>query len=183
MTRNNGKINFDSFTEGRSTKTFKTSNGNIQHRIMIRSFENIARAEETHMNAVADLLERYEIDDPVHSDAVGAFTSTFLDDLYGDLVDLGMSSYSDALKVGAKIEELDIADLLGLIGSTDNDDIKVVYQNLLKGSRNHLRSFDMKIRQTGDSYSPEFLTAEEYERIASSPREMASVITDPEYVF
>ena len=94
-----------------------------------------------------------------------------------------MSSYSDALKVGAKIEELDIADLLGLIGSTDNDDIKVVYQNLLKGSRNHLRSFDMKIRQTGDSYSPEFLTAEDYERIASSPREMANVITDPEYVF
>ena len=135
------------------------------------------------MDAVADLLERYGIDDPVKTGAVGDFTSPVMDSLYHDLVELGMTSYSDALKVGAKIEELDIADLLGLIGSTDNDDIKIVYQNLLKGSRNHLRTFDMKIRQIGDSYTPEHLTVDEYERIASSPREIASVVSDPAYVF
>jgi hypothetical protein len=149
----------------------------------IRSFENIARAEETHMDAVAELLERYGIDDPVPSDDLGAFASPIMDTLYADLVDLGMTSYLDALKVGATIEELDIADLLGLIGSTDNDDIKIVYQNLLKGSRNHLRAFDMKIQRTGSNYSSEYLTAEEYKRIASSPREMMGMITDPEFVF
>ena len=149
----------------------------------IRSFENIARSEDTHMEAVGILLDRYGVEDPVKSDAVGTFTSPLLDNLYDDLVDLGMKSYTDALKVGAKIEELDIADLLELIDSTDNDDIKVVYQNLLKGSRNHLRAFDMKIQRDGEVYTPEFLTAEEYERIASSPREMGSVITDPEYLF
>lgn len=149
----------------------------------IRSFENIARSEETHMDAVGLLLERYGIDDPVRSDKVGAFTSVEMSTLYDELVGLGMDSYSDALKVGAKIEELDIADLLSLIDSTDNDDLKVVYQNLLKGSRNHLRAFDMKIQRDGESYSPEFLAPDEYERIVSSPREMASVITDPEYLF
>lgn len=149
----------------------------------IRSFENIARSEETHMDAMKSLLDRYDIDDPVKSDEVGSFTSPLMQELYDELVGAGDVSYIEALKVGAKIEELDIADLLGLIDATDNDDIRIVYQNLLKGSRNHLRSFDMQIQKFGGSYTPEHLSPEEYDRIASSDRETGSLVSDPNYVF
>jgi hypothetical protein len=149
----------------------------------IRSFENIAAAEETHMDAVAQILERYSIEDPVQNDTVGVFESPLLSGLYDELVDTGMRSYLDALSVGAKIEELDIADLQRLMASTDNEDVKVVYQNLLKGSRNHLRSFDALIERFGGTYSPEHLSAAEYQRIASTDRETGTLITDPDYLF
>ncbi|MBT3274469.1 MAG: DUF2202 domain-containing protein [Spirochaetales bacterium] len=149
----------------------------------IRSFSNIARAEETHMDAVAMILDRYDIEDPVASDTVGEFDSDALADLFDELVAAGKKSYDDALMVGAKVEELDIADLLNLLEITDNDDIRIVYQNLLKGSRNHLRSFDMQISRRNETYTPEFLSSDEYERIASSPRETGSVVTDPDMLF
>ena len=149
----------------------------------IRSFANIAQSEETHMAAVAQLLDRYGIDDPVSNDSIGAFTDPLFAGLYEELVQSGMESYLDALKVGAKIEELDIADLLNLMDAADNQDIRVVYQNLLKGSRNHLRTFDMQIARFGGTYSPEHLSATEYERIATSNREAGAAITDPGYSF
>ena len=149
----------------------------------IRSFENIARAEETHMNAVGMLFERYDLQDPVTDDEPGVFHSADLSTLYDELIDQGLSSYEDALKVGAKIEELDIADLLDLMEVTDNQDVRVVYQNLLKGSRNHLRSFAMQIDRRGASYSPEFLSSDEYKRIITSPRESGTAITDPDFLF
>ncbi len=131
----------------------------------IRVFDNIARSEETHMSAVADLLERYDIEDPVTSNEVGAFTSSSMQKLYDDLVASGSKSYSDALAIGAKIEELDIADLQRLIEATDNEDIRLVYENLLNGSKNHLRAFDMQLQTAGITYYPEHLSAAEYEDI------------------
>jgi hypothetical protein len=104
-------------------------------------------------------------------------------ELYDDLTTKGATSFEDALKVGAMIEELDITDLHELLVVTDNEDIRIVYQNLLKGSRNHLRSFDRQIRKFGGSYTPGHLSAAEYERIASSPRETGRVITDSDYIF
>ncbi len=149
----------------------------------IRSFENIARAEETHMDAMAMLLDRYDIEDPVTVDEPGVFDSAVLASLYDELITAGKSSYNDALMVGAKVEELDIADLRNLMDVTDNADIRIVYQNLLKGSRNHLRAFDMQITRRDASYTPEFLSAAEYDRIASSPRETGTVVTDPDMLF
>lgn len=67
--------------------------------------------------------------------------------------------------------------------SADNQDILVACQNLLKGSRNHLRSFDMQIERFGGTYTPEHLSATEYERIATSGRETGTTITDAVYSF
>ncbi len=44
------------------------------------------------------------------------------------------------IDVGAVIEEIDMIDINKALLSIDNQDIVLVYQNLLKGSRNHLRS-------------------------------------------
>lgn len=47
----------------------------------------------------------------------------------------GSRSLADALRVGATIEEIDLLDLEERIAQTDEADIKLVYENLAKGSR------------------------------------------------
>ena len=57
------------------------------------------------------------------------------------LVAKGQISFKDAMLVGKEIEEMDIKDLVERIEQTDNPDIKTVYENLKRGSENHLRAF------------------------------------------
>ena len=83
----------------------------------------------------------------------------------------GTKSLIDALEVGATIEEVDIVDIQEYLKDVDNEDIKVVYENLLKGSRNHLRAFVSTLERYGVEYKPQFLSPEEYEEIVTSPME------------
>ena len=132
-------------------------------------FQNIANSEQTHTEAVLTLLERYGVDDPAAGNGVGVFTDVTLQGLYDQLVAQGSRSLADALKVGAAVEEIDILDLEERIAQTDNKDIRVVYENLTKGSRNHLRSFVKTLQQqTGETYTPQYLSLEAYEAIINS---------------
>jgi len=132
-------------------------------------FSNIADSEATHMDSVLTLIERYGLDDPAVDQPVGSFINSDLQQLYDELVAAGSTSLGDALKVGAAIEEIDILDLQERVAQTDNADIRLVYDNLTKGSRNHLRSFTSTLeRQTGEVYEPGYLSVEDYEAIVSS---------------
>jgi hypothetical protein len=74
----------------------------------------------------------------------------------------------DALKVGATIEEVDIVDLQKHLKETDNKDIALVYDNLMRGSRNHLRAFVKNLNTRGITYAPQYLTQTEYNTIIAS---------------
>lgn len=137
----------------------------------LRIFDNIARSEQTHADAVRTLLERYDIADPAATTVVGEFVDADLAALYAQLIAQGEESETAALKVGALIEEFDIADLTTRIARADNADIKLVYENLLRGSRNHLRSFHSQLVSRGETYEPAYLSAGEYATIVNAPRE------------
>ncbi len=148
-------------------------------------FSNIAESEQTHMDAMELLIERYGLEDPISDESAssrGSYTRAEFEDLYTELTEQGLASYSAALEVGALIEDLDIADLERLISESENNDVRIVYQNLLKGSRNHLRSFDRQLVRSGGSYGPQYVTELDYENIVSSRNE-AGVITDPDFIF
>lgn len=135
-------------------------------------FQNIAASEQTHMDAVKALLDAYGLADPAAGKALGEFTNPDLQALYDQLTARGSQSLSNALKVGAAIEEIDILDLEKHLAQTKNPDIQLVYENLMKGSRNHLRSFTSTLsRQTGETYQPQYLSADVYQSIVSSPIE------------
>ena len=68
----------------------------------------------------------------------------------------------EALKIGAFIEEYDIADLEKLISETDNIYIVRVYTNLLNGSKNHLRAFVKNLSSRNVVYQPQILSQSEY---------------------
>jgi len=149
----------------------------------LKTYYNIAQSEKTHMEAIKILLKRYDLKDPVGEDIIGIFESEKLQGLYNELVAQGSGSLEQALRVGALIEELDIYDLKELLSKTDNDDIKIVYLNLLKGSRNHLRTFDRQLEENGFSYEAKYLSQKEYNSIASSPQESGGTIKDPNYIY
>ena len=75
------------------------------------------------------------------------------------------SNEVEALKIGAFIEEYDIADLKKLIAETTNPDVIAVYSNLLKGSENHLRAFVRTLKIRGVVYSPQILSSTDFAAI------------------
>ncbi len=104
-------------------------------------FANISDSEQRHMDAIKNLITRYDLTDPV-VDKIGEFTNPDLKELYDDLIETGEVSLEEALKVGVEIEELDIADLEQALTETDKRNIERVFQNLLNGSNNHLDAFN-----------------------------------------
>ena len=140
-------------------------------------FKNIADSEQKHTESVASLLTKYGIEDPVKSDAIGDYTNPDFNELYHALVEYGSYNYEQALKVGTEIEELDIADLNDQLSVVKKSDITNVYNNLLKVSRNHLRSFNSLITQAGFEYTPTHITQEEFDEIVNSESETGNINT------
>ena len=134
-------------------------------------FSNIASSEETHTQAVLSLIEKYDLTDPVVDDSRGVFANSDLQTLYNNLVQQGSNSLVEALKVGATVEDLDIKDLQELNAVSDNQDITAVYNNLEKGSRNHLRSFTSVLESRGETYTAQYVSEEEYNSIVSQDLE------------
>lgn len=152
-------------------------------------FTNIVRSEQQHTNKVKSLLDRYGTEDPSTSDAVGEFTGVdygwYFTEKYDELVAWGYISDIEALKVGAFIEELDMLDIAQcpkVIVETDNGiddflscgkvytdnlDINRVYENLLEGSKNHLRSYVRNIELSIGTcnYEAQVLTQEQVDEI------------------
>jgi len=135
-------------------------------------FANIAASEQQHMDAVKKLLDKYGLDDPAEGQLNGVFTNQFLQELYDSLTGQGSESGLQALFAGATIEDMDIVDLQNFLAQTEKADITRVYENLMKGSRNHLRAFVGNIELLGETYQPQYLTQEEFEAIVNSEREI-----------
>ena len=134
-------------------------------------FENISASEQQHMDAVKNLLDKYNLADPAAGNGEGIFTDLQLQAFYDSLTQKGSASKLDALVVGATIEDMDIYDLQEILSETDKPDIIKVCENLMKGSRNHLRAFVGQIELLGETYAPQYLTQEEVDAIVDSPRE------------
>ena len=131
-------------------------------------FGNIASSEQTHMDFVLTLLDRYGLVDPASSEA-GVFSNAILQSLYDQLVASGSQSLENALLAGGAIEEIDILDLKIRLEQTDQLDIQQVFENLLMGSYNHLNSFASQYNaKVGTPYVPQYLSLEEYQSILTT---------------
>ncbi len=138
-------------------------------------FDRISQSEQRHMDAVSALISKYGLENPVEGLEVGQFVTPSMQDLYENLTSRGAESLEQALQVGATIEDLDIKDLKELIGQCDNQDILMVFQNLEKGSRNHMRAFTSYLKVMGISYNAQYLTQDEVDGIISKGWERGPV--------
>jgi hypothetical protein len=138
----------------------------------INQFANIKDSEQTHMDAIENLLKKYSISYTILP--VGEFEDKALQDYYNQFKLDGAVSKSNAFQIGATIEDLDIVDLQEYIEATKNTSLIAVFENLECGSRNHLRSFVKGVVQTGDSYTPQFLTQNGYDSIITGSQEQCN---------
>ena len=134
-------------------------------------FKKIARSEQKHMNALKRLLTIYKLPYPIEDDTVGVFESEHFQGLYDQLTDSGAISEVSALIVGATIEDLDIKDLNEFLVLTTNPRVIKTYENLVRGSRNHLRAFVSGLEERDETYTPQFISQEEFDEIISTPKE------------
>lgn len=126
-------------------------------------FGNIAQSEQTHMDAVLVLIDRYGLTSPISASA-GVFNNSTLQSLYTRLTQKGSQSLADALLVGGAIEELDIADLQVRLTNTTHLDVQQVFNNLMLGSSKHLQAFANTYQvETGSVYTPQTLSVEAYQ--------------------
>lgn len=126
-------------------------------------FLNISKSEAVHSNAVLNLIKAYGLQDPA-STVPGVFNDTTIQSIYNSLTAKG-ATITDALAVGAFIEEYDIKDLQNEIAASTNADIRRVYTNLLRASGFHLKSFTRLLKFKGVVYTPQILTQAEYDAI------------------
>ena len=132
-------------------------------------FGNIQKAEQTHTDSIKILLDRYNLDDPMTNDAdskLGIFQNSELQKLYNDLTSKGAISKIDAIEVSLTIEDLDIRDIENYIAQSDNQDIKTIFESLVKGSEHHMKSFYNQYN--GNTYIPKYISQARFDKIISS---------------
>ncbi|WP_346858968.1 DUF2202 domain-containing protein [uncultured Draconibacterium sp.] len=127
-------------------------------------FNNISKSEDAHSRAVAYLIDGFGLADPA-LEGIGEFNDDLFTTLYASLTEQGSTSLADALKVGAFIEEYDIADLERLLETTENESIKRVYANLLRGSKFHLKAYTAALNRLGEAYEPTVISQDYYDEI------------------
>lgn len=136
-------------------------------RFGVSIFSNIAASEQTHTDAVLDLMTAYQVEDSA-SQSMGVFNNAELAKLYSDLIAKVDRSLEDALIVGATIEDLDILDLDEKATHTDNVALQSLYSNLKCGSENHMRAFTRQLNNRALSYEPTYISLVQYQEILAA---------------
>ncbi len=133
-------------------------------------FGNIRQSEQIHMDRMESLIIDFNLTDPVvkNGDKPGVFTNKFLQEQYHQLIKSGSESVTQALRAGAKIEELDISDLEERTALTNNATIIAQFNYLKQASENHLRAFTRRLKAEGVNYEPVILSNERFNEIISS---------------
>lgn len=139
-------------------------------------FNTISKSETIHINAVNQLLAKYNIANTASS-TIGVYNNEHLQGLYDALIAAGSLSLVDALKVACTIEDVDIYDLEEYLEKTENEDIESVFDFLNCGSRNHLRGFLSQLKAQGGDYSPQYITQERYDEIVNHDHEICTSYT------
>ncbi len=134
-------------------------------------FFNIASSEQVHTDRVKALLDDFGIPDPVADERVGVFDDSKLASLYEELVAQGTVSLTDALVVGATVEDLDIKDIAEMMERTDDADVLTVYSALMCGSRNHMRAFVSQLQSRGVEYEAQYISQQQLNDIITTSRE------------
>lgn len=133
----------------------------------INAFAHIQEAEQRHFDMLLDLAEQRNMKIPaaVRKGKPGVYKNKDLQKAYDEMVKEGQTSLVAALKVGAKIEEMDIKDLQESIATTTDEATLEVYQYLLNGSENHLRAFTRNLKKQNIDYQPVILEQAQFDKI------------------
>lgn len=126
----------------------------------LQPFANIPKSEARHEAVLRQLATRAGL--TARTAVAGKFDSVDVQKNYDALITLGLESADSALRTGAYVEEVDIADLDILIAKTDNAALKATAIALRTASGHHLKAFVSLLAARGITYTPQILKAEDY---------------------
>ena len=127
-------------------------------------FLDLARSEQSHMDQVKAVMDQYGLLTP-GKDEKGVFWNQTLQKIHDQLLAEGLQSKEDALKSAATFEEISTTDLEKELLSTETEDVRIVYQGLLAGSKKHLRSYVADLKDLGIKYTPRYIERAKFEEI------------------
>jgi hypothetical protein len=130
----------------------------------LSAFSQIKPSEQKHMDAVAKLINRYDLLDPAQEN-IGSFENQKISSLFETLMTKGEQSEVDALQVGMTVEDVDIYDIDEILSKNDNQDIQVVFTNLRNGSIKHLQRFYTDLKTIGGTYEPQYISQELFDQL------------------
>ena len=130
----------------------------------LSAFSQIKPSEQKHMDAVAKLINRYDLLDPAQ-ESIGIFENQKISSLFETLMTKGEQSEVDALQVGMTVEDVDIYDIDEILSKNDNQDIQVVFTNLRNGSIKHLQRFYTDLKTLGGTYEPQYISQELFDQL------------------
>lgn len=125
----------------------------------------LAYAIEDEYLALAEyqaIMDKFNIDRPYSNIAKSEMTHiSYLEELYGDYkkqipeIDIQSHLYipvslSEAAEIGVRVEIDNIAMYAKFLTQNLPDDVRAVFENLMKGSENHLRAFDRQVENGGN---------------------------------
>jgi hypothetical protein len=120
------------------------------------------------MDSVKVLIDKYGLEDSMKSNEVGAFATPEFQKLYNDLIAKGMTSEIDALQVGMTIEDVDIYDLEKYLANTKNSDVKTIFENLDRGSYNHMKAFKRQLDRYNADYQAQYISNDKMTEVLNS---------------
>lgn len=126
----------------------------------------IKTAEDSHIACIEAVLDYYEISYPAMT-ATGVFEDAERQALYNDLVDKS-ATLLETFGTMAVIEEETVLAYKSVQSEITNENISLVVANMIKASSNHLKAAVRQITALGGSYTPSYLSAEEFDAIINS---------------
>jgi len=144
----------------------------------VEGLRRVAESEDTHTEAIKALIDRYKLWDPSSVTWDGYYNNEELLALYRQFKRQGERTLVDAIEVGMMVEEISILDLREYRAETDDEDLQMVYENLLRASRNHLRVFYALLQQQGETYENKYLSQTLFDEIVSTPPEPGFSVDD-----
>ncbi len=133
-------------------------------------------AHKTHQDAMARMLEFYGIEAP-ELGGVGVFEDAALQERYNTIV-AAMTGDVETLQVLMAVMEQSIVTLKAELAVATNDNIKIVLENILRATQNHLCVLNTRLQQYDVTYVPTILTAEEFAAIIENGIQRGAMYAD-----
>jgi hypothetical protein len=133
----------------------------------INPFGNIRSAESQHVNFLNDVAGNYalELETNEPGNSVATFTTPQAETIYQESISKGSLSVVDALKMGARLEEMSLQVLHNAKAVTIKSDLLHTFDILAMGSKNNLQAFNRRLKMYGITYEPGFLEQKDFRNI------------------
>ncbi len=124
-------------------------------------------AAEIKTQCVKQLINKYDLQDPVNDNEIGKFADNNLTKQYNLFVEQGSKSLNDAFTISAQVLEFSLYNLNQDLTKVDNDDIKLVLNNLKNSTEKEFAMTVKRLEKFGITYTPKYISQQEFTRIIS----------------